>query len=57
VTLVDELEICLTRLGFGPADVASMAVHAAEAAFLPDSARVGLVARVREGWRRLAARD
>jgi adenosine deaminase len=54
-TLVDELEICLTRLSFAPAEVAIMTEQAAAAAFLPDAARAALVTRVREGWRSLRA--
>jgi adenosine deaminase len=49
-TLLDELELCVTALGFAPAELGTMAEHAARAAFLPPEARDRLVERVRAGW-------
>jgi adenosine deaminase len=51
-SLLDELGTCLTELGLVPGQLATMAEHAAGAAFLPEPARAALVARVRDGWRR-----
>ena len=51
-SLLDELGTCLTDLGLVPGQLATMAEHAAAAAFLPAAARAALVARVRDGWRR-----
>jgi len=48
--LLDEMELCLARLGVSPRELAAMSEHAAAAAFLDDAARARLVARVREGW-------
>lgn len=53
-TLLDELELCVTTLGFEPAELGTMAEHAARAAFLPAEARDRLVERVRTGWRSIA---
>ena len=49
-SVLDELELCLTTLGFAPRDLAVLAEHAAAAAFLDDAAREHLRARVRSGW-------
>ena len=38
-SVLDELELCLTTLGFAPRDLAVLAEHAAAAAFLDDAAR------------------
>jgi adenosine deaminase len=53
-SLLDELELCLTTLGFEPAGLATMAGHAASAAFLSAEDRDRLVDRVRSGWRSIA---
>lgn len=53
-SLLDELELCLTTLGFAPRELAVLAEHAAGAAFLEDAARERLRARVRSGWAGLA---
>jgi hypothetical protein len=44
----------VTTLGFEPAELRTMAEHAARAAFLPPEARDRLVERVRTGWRSIA---
>jgi adenosine deaminase len=49
-TVLDELVRCATALGFTGSELARMAVHAAEAAFLDGPARARLAARVRAGW-------
>jgi adenosine deaminase len=54
-SVLDELRLCLTTLGFAPRELAVLAEHAAAAAFLPDAARAALRARVRSGWAALAA--
>jgi adenosine deaminase len=52
-SVLDELRLCLTTLGFAPRDLAVLAGHAAAAAFLDDAARDRLGARVRSDWARL----
>jgi adenosine deaminase len=54
VSLVDELALCVTALGFAPRDLATLTEHAARAAFLPGPEREALVARVRAGWAGIA---
>jgi adenine deaminase len=54
VSVLDELELCLTTLGFAPRELAVLAEHAAGAAFLEGAARERLQARVRSGWTALA---
>jgi adenosine deaminase len=49
-SVLDELLLCVTMLGFGPADLAVLTEHAAGAAFLEDAARERLRGRVRSGW-------
>jgi adenosine deaminase len=51
-SVLDELRLCVTTLGFAPADLAVLTEHAARAAFLEDAARERLRARVRSGWAR-----
>jgi adenosine deaminase len=53
-SVLDELELCLTTLGFAPRELAVMAEHAAQAAFLDGAARERLRVRVRSGWAALA---
>ena len=49
-SVLDELELCLTTLGFTPRELAVMAEYAAAAAFLDDAARERLRLRVSSGW-------
>jgi adenosine deaminase len=49
-SVLDELELCLTTLGFAPRELGVLAEHAASAAFLDAPARENLRARVRSGW-------
>ena len=56
-SLLDELELCLTTLGFAPRELAVLAEHAAGAAFLEDDPRERLRARVRSGWAALAGAE
>ena len=56
-SVLDELELCLTPLGFAPRELAVLTEHAAEAAFLEDAARERLRARVRFGWAGLRPAD
>ena len=49
-TLLDELTLCVTELGFSLRELSVMAEHAAAAAFLDGAAHERLVMRVREGW-------
>jgi predicted amidohydrolase YtcJ len=51
--VLDEMEICVARLGVSLRELATMSEHAAAAAFVDGGTRAGLVARVREGWARL----
>ncbi len=53
-SVLDELELCLTTLGFAPRELAGLAEHAVDAAFLDGAARERLRARVRSGWAGLA---
>jgi adenosine deaminase len=53
-SVLGELELCLTTLGFAPRDLAVLAEHAAGAAFLDAAPRERLRARVNAGWARLA---
>lgn len=52
-SVLDELALCLTTLGFTLPELAVMTEHAAAAAFLDAPARDRLRARVRSGWVRL----
>ena len=52
-SVVDELVLCVSTLGFAPRELAVLAGHAAAAAFLPEPARARLLARVRAGWARV----
>jgi adenosine deaminase len=56
-SVTDELLLCLTTLGFSPRELAVMAEHAAQAAFLGGAAREQLQARVRSGWAPLAGAE
>jgi adenosine deaminase len=55
VSILDEYQRCLTTLGFTPGELAVLAGHAADAAFLTGAPRDALRARVRRGWVELAA--
>jgi adenosine deaminase len=46
ISLTDEYYLAHTVLGLGPADLSRVALHAAEAAFLPEPDKVALVARL-----------
>jgi len=48
--LLDEMELCLARLGVGLRELAAMSENAAAATFLDEAARARLVDRVRAGW-------
>ena len=56
-TLLDEYELCRTAFGFTLRELATLAAHAASAAFLDAVARARLEARVRAGWAELAAAE
>jgi adenosine deaminase len=53
-SVLDELELCLTTLGFTPGELAVLTEHAAGAAFLDAAGTARLLARVRSGWAGLA---
>jgi len=55
-SVLDELELCLTTLGFAPGELAVLTANAADAAFLDATARERLRARIRSGWASLAGR-
>ena len=55
-SVLDELELCLTTLGFAPGERAVLTTYAADGAFLEGAARERLRSRVRSGWAVLAGR-
>jgi len=50
ITLVDEYALTLDRLGWSAAELASVAVNALEAAFLPAEIKGTLLGRARAAW-------
>lgn len=50
ITLVDEYALTLDRLGWSPSELASVALNAFQAAFLPADIKDGLLGRARAAW-------